>query len=124
MTIPQLTETDKFIYQKRIQPYPPQQIFDAHSHINIKKFNPDLRSLAIAGDCSLENVDVPDLKRWRQTLFPDSQISGLIFGFLTCNCNRSAVNSYLADNIVSSDKFSIFTYLQMSEQDLHADKED
>lgn len=116
----QLREVDKLIYRNEIRPYLPARIFDAHSHIYLKRYNTALKSLDDSNNPLLKNVDVSDLMDWWKTLFADSKISGLILGFPTRNCNIMAINTHLSNHVAPPNIFSILCSPEISEKELEA----
>lgn len=116
-----LRDTDRFIYHKDIKPYLPQRIFDAHSHILINRFNPQLNEIMplATSDPLLNNVDISLLELWWKTLFPDAIIKGLVLGFPTKGCEIAEINNYLSQNIPQTgNHFSILTHPSTSGRDL------
>lgn len=120
MKILELTQTDKFIYANEIKPYLPKQIFDAHTHIQIPKYHPNLEQiLPITKDPMLNTIDMEAMNMWWKSLFPDSDVSGLILGLPTRGCDIDGINSYLAQNVDRViNRFSILTSPDMSDYEL------
>jgi hypothetical protein len=84
-----------------------------HTHVLINRFHPNLETVMplATADSLLNDVDVPLLQSWWKTLFPDSQVKGLILGFPTKNCDIQGINNYLADNVSqTNNKFSLLTH--------------
>jgi len=76
-----LTDADRVIYDRELRPYLPKRIFDAHTHLLINSHYPDLSSMPLAADPLLGNVDMVYLRQWWKTLFPESEVNGLVLGF-------------------------------------------
>ena len=117
----QLTEFDRFIYENEIQPYLPQRIFDAHNHVLISKFHPNLEKvLPLSG--AFSHVELPVVKDWWKTVLPDAETNGLVFGFPTPNCDMKGENDYLANAMEPGlDRFSLLVHPDMADADLEKD---
>ena len=113
-----LTEYDYYIYQHEISPFLPERIFDAHTHLVNTEFHPNLQELnSLVYDYG--NVDLNSLNNWWQQLFPQSQITGLTFGFPTLNCDMQRINEFVAQEVVNSpNKFSLLIHPDMPPEDL------
>jgi len=120
MTNIQYTQSDNFIYNNEIKPYLPHRIFDVHTHLQIPRFHPDLeQSYALTQDSQFNMIDLPVLRQWWGTLFPNIQMSGLILGMPSKQCDINGINRYLGENIQASDlRFSILTGPQFSADEL------
>lgn len=111
-----LNEVDKFIYNNEIKPFLPNRIFDAHTHLFLNEFYPDIIN---SQEDRLNNIDVADIKSWWKMLFPDAKVNGLIMGFPKKGCNVKAINKYLSKNIKKSkNRFSILAHPLTSWQEL------
>jgi glutamate-1-semialdehyde 2,1-aminomutase len=111
-----INSNDLFIYKNEIAPYLPEKIFDAHSHLCIAEFH-DYQ--ADESDPFFYNVDMNDLENSWETLFPDSQVNGLIMGMPVYNCNLEAENKYIAQTISEKNCFSLMIKPQMSSEELN-----
>ena len=111
-----INSNDLFIYKNEIAPYLPEKIFDAHSHLCIAEFH-DYQ--ADESDPFFYNVDMNDLENSWETLFPDSQVDGLIMGMPVYNCNLEAENKYIAQTISEKNCFSLMVKPQMSSEELN-----
>ena len=119
MNMIEYTQTDNFIYNNEIKPYLPHRIFDVHAHLQIPRFHPDLDSYSLTKDPHLHTIDLPTLKKWWQTLFPNIQTGGLVLGTPSKQCDINGINQYLGENIQASDlRFSILTGPQLSSDEL------
>ena len=108
MKLVSLNETDSFIYENEIRPYLPGRIFDAHTHLFINALHPDWENaMPLAKNSLLNNIDFETLNKWWQVLFADSQVSGLVLGFPTKECDINGINSYLAEHITAPCRFSL-----------------
>jgi len=116
----ELTQTDKFIYQNEIKPYLPKRIFDAHTHIQIPRYHPNLEQLMpITKDPLFNMIDMETMNHWWESLFPDSKVNGLLLGMPTKGCDINGVNRYLADNIDRGmNRYSILVSPDMSDSEL------
>jgi predicted TIM-barrel fold metal-dependent hydrolase len=114
------TQSDRFIYNNEIKPYLPHRIFDAHAHLQIPRFHPDLEeSLSLSKDPQLNTIDMPVLRQWWQTLFPDARIGGLVLGTPTKQCDMKGINQCLGQSVYEPDvRFSILTGPQFSADEL------
>ena len=110
---------DQNIYNNEIKPLLPKRIFDAHTHLQIPQFYPDLDTYSLTEDPQFHTIDLPTLKNWWQTLFPDASTGGLVLGMPSKQCDIEGVNRHLGQNIQASDlRFSILTGPQLSADEL------
>jgi glutamate-1-semialdehyde 2,1-aminomutase len=115
----ELTRTDKFIYENEIKPYLPRRIFDAHTHIQLPRFHPNLEKLLpLTKEPLLNTVDIDTLKLWWRTLFPASQTTGLLLGLPTKGCDMDGINKWLAAQADKQQRFSILVSPETSEAHL------
>jgi len=114
------TQADEFIYNNEIKPYLPHRIFDAHAHLQIPRFYPDLeQSYPPTKDPQLNTIDMPVLRQWWQTLFPNAQTAGLLLGTPSKQCDMKGVNQHLSQSVRDPDlRFSILTGPQFSADEL------
>lgn len=102
------TDTDRLIYDHEIRPFLPDRIIDAHTHVLLPELNPDVKeAVPLSADPVLADVDVAYIEQWWKTLFPDSQVHGLILGFPTPGCRPEAIAEYLFENVGPSHRFSL-----------------
>jgi glutamate-1-semialdehyde 2,1-aminomutase len=120
LKLPELTNTDRFIYDNEIKPYLPHRVFDAHTHIQIPKFHPDLEiEMPLTKNPLFHDIDMEVLKSWWEILFPDAAVRGLILGMPTKECDIRGVNQYMAQHIdTNTYRFSILTGPQLSDNEL------
>ena len=112
----QWNDDDLFIYEHEIQPYLPERIFDAHSHLLKTECHDYINN---SDDPFFYNVEMDDLQHCWQALFPDSQVNGLVMGMPVYNCDLDAENRLVAQSIVDAgDRFSLMTRPQMSLKNL------
>lgn len=112
--------TDAFIYNNEIAPYLPPCIFDAHAHLQLPQFHPDLeQALPLTKNPEFRTIDMPVLRKWWQTLFPDSTVCGLVLGTPTRFCDITGVNRYFGQTVWDQNvRFSILTGPQLSADEL------
>ena len=112
-----INNNDKFIYNNEIRPYLPEHIFDAHSHILKTEFH-DYKDNS---DPFYYDVDMNDLQESWTTLFPDSQVNGLVMGMPIYNCDLEKENEFIAASMNDDkNRFSIMTKPQMSLENLES----
>lgn len=119
----ELTESDRQIYAREIHPCLPDTVFDAHCHLIANRFHPELeRTLPIACDPVLGDVDLPYMQAWWRALFPDSAVSGMLMGFPTADVDIDAENNYVAASAQSAGyPFALLVKPEMTEAALETD---
>lgn len=109
-------DDDLFIYEHEIQPYLPERIFDAHSHLLKTECHDCINK---ADDPFFYNVEMDDLQDCWQVLFPDSKVNGLVMGTPLYHCDLDAENRFVAESVVDADdRFSLMTSPEMSPEKL------
>ena len=79
-----LTDDDRQIYTTEIAPWLPARIFDAHTHLLINRFHPQMaETLPFGEEALLRDVDLPWLQAWWQALLPGIDVRGMVMGYPT-----------------------------------------
>ena len=114
-----LNETDRLIYEKEIEPYLPEKIFDAHAHTRIDEFYVDVdTSYRLAEQPLLRDVDMSWLKSWWQSLFPSKAVNGLVMGFPAKDCPIDKINLHVSNDVSLPDRFSILIHPKTAAEEL------
>lgn len=123
MKIEKRNADDRLIYDNEIRPYLPENIFDAHTHLckrELHEYRSDEDGLYnISNDVGMKELE----NSW-QTLFPDSEVAGLIMGTPVDKCDLDAENKFVAQNITNKkNRFSLMISPKMSLENLGNDIE-
>jgi len=96
----QLTDHDCRIYETEIRPHLPDRLFDAHCHLILNQYHPQLaETMPLALEPGLGNIDLPELQSWWRALFPDIQVAGMVMGFPTSDADVVGENQHVASSI-------------------------
>ena len=114
-----LNVIDRLIYEKEIEPYLPERIFDAHAHMLINKFYSNLSTLnPLAKQPLLRDVDMSWLEKWWLSLFPGKVVNGLVMGFPAKDCQIDKINQHLSGDVRPPNCFSILVHPKTSAEEL------
>ena len=114
---------DKQFYEERIQKYLPEKIIDAHTHAHLKKFylgdakyrlnRGALWPILAAEENSVENIE----ESFRQ-MFPDKQVTPLLFGKVSRAYDVEACTEY----VVQEAQKRGYPYLYVTRPEWSADE--
>lgn len=92
-----LTDDDRQIYDTEIKPWLPARIFDAHTHMLINRFHPQMaETLPFGEETLLRDVDLPWLQTWWRTLLPGIDVRGMVMGYPTKDVLMAEENQEVA----------------------------
>ncbi len=94
-----VTPVDREIYEKRLAGFLPARIIDTHTHVWLKSFIPVKRTPGTARTVSwpnrvAEDNAIEDLMETYRLMFPDKQVTPVIFGSPTHGVNLAETNAY------------------------------
>ena len=96
----QLTDHDCHIYETEIRRYLPDRLFDAHCHLILNQFHPQLaETMPLALEPGLGNIDLSELQEWWRALFPEIQVAGMVMGFPTSDADVVGENQHVANSV-------------------------
>ncbi len=103
----QYTDVDRAFWRERIDPWLPQEIIDAHTHV----IEPRLRVVPMSEEKRrqywvnevLEPISAADADRCMHTVFPGRRVSCLCFGSVSLEFDICAENASLCEECVRRD---------------------
>jgi glutamate-1-semialdehyde 2,1-aminomutase len=104
VTEPQLTEYDRFIWDREIADVLPDRLFDAHTHLIRNDLHPEIETrVPLATKPGLGNIDLASLETGWRVLLPDKEVTGLAMGFPSRDCDWQAENEWVAEQCAGTD---------------------
>ena len=98
----EVKDIDKKFYEEQLKDFLPKKIFDIHTHVWLDKFkikgehiaNAPIRSATWPSRVAKDN-SVEDLIQTYKLMFPDKQVTPLIFGYPKVNFDIEVSNNYI-----------------------------
>ena len=93
----QLSDYDKYVYEKELKPFLPQEFIDCHTHVWKKEF--PFEGSSNGGSTwtrkVAEYLEVEDLLAGYKVLFPENKVTPLVFG--SCSRHIPTCNEYVRE---------------------------
>lgn len=109
---------DRYVYEKELKDFLPDEFIDFHTHVNKLEFEVwgDHNGGSTWIDRVSDEMKTEDLLNCYKVMFPDKNVTPLVFG--GCLCDIDKVNNYVRDD---SGKYG-FPTLYRSSYDMPADE--
>ena len=109
---------DRYVYEKELKDFLPDEFIDFHTHVNKLEFEVwgDHNGGSTWIDRVSDEMKTEDLLNCYKVMFPDKNVTPLVFG--GCLCDIDKVNNYVRDD---SEKYG-FPTLYRSSYDMPADE--
>ena len=90
---------DKEYYETNLKPFLPKKFIDCHTHIWLFEHDPVTRrrsgSQSWPGLVANSN-SIEDLNETNRLLFPDNEVTSVLYGMCRLSCDINAINKYVA----------------------------
>lgn len=120
-----VTENDKRIYQQEISPFLPEKIIDIHTHLWLNAYQAPrpadeiVRAVSWPSLVAAENPIEDHLESYR-LLFPDKQVTPMIFSSVRRGDDIDKQNEYIAQSATKHDLPALlYTYPEWTVETLH-----
>ncbi|WP_066683245.1 amidohydrolase family protein [Christensenella intestinihominis] len=103
MSLFEVTDLDRNIYDEKLRDFLPEQIIDIHTHVYLRKFkkekNPAVQTRVVAWpEMVARDNSIEDLMESYGLMFPGKDVKALIFSNLSHGDDGAAANRYVSES--------------------------
>ena len=103
MSLFEVTDLDRNIYDEELRDFLPEQIIDIHTHVYLRKFkkekNPAVKTRVVAWpEMVARDNSIEDLMESYGLMFPGKDVKALIFSNLSHGDDGAAANRYVSES--------------------------